>query len=319
MKKENVSVSRIGVCFLLILTLFVGSCNILWGADSSESSSGGTHSAVSWSHVQSESSYMSTLSLPEESDDRRTLFEGKGVIIDAGHGFGDTGCPLPGFGMYERDLTLILARKLQGCLEADGLTVQLTHDGVSFPSGSELDRLAGSLGFDLDDYILQLATGYSGRTGSALTGTVTAFRNGVDDNGLFSIFERSYYANLLAKQKPANVFISLHINANEQSSELNGFELYNCYTTPHAAGSERLTGYLQAALGNSFPQTPGRTISWDWEEGFAVNKYPDMPSVLIETGYATNPTDLVNMLDENWQNRYVRALADGIERFLLAQ
>ena len=54
------------------------------------------------------------------------------------------------------------------------------------------------------------------------------------------------------------------------------------------------------------------------EVAVEVNKYPDMPSVLIESGYATNPTDAQNLQNEAWQNAFARAVADGIEYFLLS-
>lgn len=46
---------------------------------------------------------------------------------------------------------------------------------------------------------------------------------------------------------------------------------------------------------------------------YNVNVMNDMPSVLIEVGYVTNPDELANMLDEDWQELFARAVALGID------
>lgn len=255
---------------------------------------------------------------PEVSAMQETL-RGKTVVLDPGHGFGDTGCPFPNSSLLEKDLTPVLVGKVRDVLEADGITVLLTHDGQHFPDGTELNSLASSLSYDLDAYLTRLIGRYSGRDSVRQAETVSTFKNGINDDDLFNIYERSYYANLLSAgaETPAALFVSIHVNANENSSSLCGFELYRCTDTPHAEASLTLMNALERGLQGAFPQTTLRKIPWDWEEAFAVNKYPDMPSVLIESGYATNPSDAANLQDEAWQNTFARAIADGIELFLL--
>lgn len=260
----------------------------------------------------------SSLTEPEVSTMQETL-RGKTVVLDPGHGFGDTGCSFPHAPLLEKDLTPVLVEKLRTLLEADGVTVLLTHDGQHFPSGTELKGLATSLSYDLDDYLTRLVGRFSGRDEVRQAETIATFRNGINDDDLFNIYERSYCANLLSAgaEHPSGLFVSIHVNANENSSALSGFELYRCTDTPYAERSRELMDALERGLQTTFPQTALRKIAWDWEEAFAVNKYPDMPSVLVEAGYATNPTDESNLQNEAWQNAFARALADGIELFLL--
>lgn len=255
---------------------------------------------------------------PEVSAMQEAL-RGKTVVLDPGHGFGDTGCPFPGSDLLEKDLTPVLAAKIREVLEADGVTVLLTHDGQRFPSGSELNAQAASLSYDLNAYLTRLVGGYSGRDSARQAETIATFQNGINDDDLFNIYERSYCANLLSAggKHPADLFVSVHVNANENTSALSGFELYRCTDTPHAVRSRELIDALERGLQEAFPQTALRKIAWNWEEAFAVNKYTDMPSVLIESGYATNPTDEANLQNEAWQNAFARAVADGIELFLL--
>lgn len=251
----------------------------------------------------------------------RETLRGKLVILDPGHGFGDTGCPFPGSDLCEKQVTPVLVKKIRAALEADGITVLQTHDGQSFPTTEELQTLADSLSYDLDGYLSHLVGRYSGRTGAQQSETIATFKGGMISDDLFNIYERSYYANLLAagQGKSADLFVSVHVNANENSSALSGFELYSCTDTPHAERSRMLMQALERGLRNAFPRTSLRKTAWDWEEAFAVNKYPDMPSVLIESGYATNAADAANLQDEAWQNAFARAVADGIELFLLGR
>jgi len=50
--------------------------------------------------------------------------------------------------------------------------------------------------------------------------------------------------------------------------------------------------------------------------GFKVLKAPDVPSVLIELGYASNKGDLEHMVSENWRNRTAGSMAQAIDVFL---
>ncbi len=253
----------------------------------------------------------------EQSVDSAAL-RGKVVILDPGHGFADSGCVCPGSRVYERDITPVLVQKIRAALEADGVTVLQTHDGQTFPDAVAMDAMANRLSYDLDAYLNMLVDGYSGRFGPDRSATVQAFRNGLDSNDKFSIFERSYYANLLSAEHHASLFVSVHVNSNQDSSTLSGFELYCCSDTPHADASQNLMGALENGLQNRFPQSRLKKTVFNWEDAFAVNKYPDMPSVLVESGYATNPTDASNLQDEAWQNAFARAVADGIEAYLIA-
>jgi N-acetylmuramoyl-L-alanine amidase len=52
---------------------------------------------------------------------------------------------------------------------------------------------------------------------------------------------------------------------------------------------------------------------------FAVLKAPDVPSVLLETGYLTNRDDADRLLSDDGQRRLARGIALAIERHLTGQ
>ena len=51
------------------------------------------------------------------------------------------------------------------------------------------------------------------------------------------------------------------------------------------------------------------------QAGFAVLKAPDIPSILVETGFISNPDEERKLQDENYQLELVDALTTGITRY----
>lgn len=49
--------------------------------------------------------------------------------------------------------------------------------------------------------------------------------------------------------------------------------------------------------------------------GFMVLKSPDIPSMLIETGFISNPTEEQNLRNPGYQRKLARAIAEGIDRY----
>jgi N-acetylmuramoyl-L-alanine amidase len=52
---------------------------------------------------------------------------------------------------------------------------------------------------------------------------------------------------------------------------------------------------------------------------FAVLKAPDVPSVLLETGYVTNKDDAERLASDDGRKRLARGIARAIERHLTGQ
>lgn len=54
------------------------------------------------------------------------------------------------------------------------------------------------------------------------------------------------------------------------------------------------------------------------QAGFAVLKSPDIPSVLVETGFMSNPGDCRRLIDARHQQRVANAIFDGLYRHFRA-
>ena len=75
---------------------------------------------------------------------------------------------------------------------------------------------------------------------------------------------------------------------------------------------ESVTGAIGAAL----PEQNAKYYAKNYEEAFVVTKHTEMPSALIEMGFATNKTDAENILDEEWRGTFTKAVAEGIKAYL---
>jgi N-acetylmuramoyl-L-alanine amidase len=53
------------------------------------------------------------------------------------------------------------------------------------------------------------------------------------------------------------------------------------------------------------------------QAGFAVLKAPDIPSILVETAFISNPEEEARLSDENYQDQMADALMRGISKYLL--
>jgi N-acetylmuramoyl-L-alanine amidase len=53
------------------------------------------------------------------------------------------------------------------------------------------------------------------------------------------------------------------------------------------------------------------------QAGFAVLKAPDIPSLLVETAFISNPQEEMLLLSEDYQNKLADALLKGIENYFL--
>jgi N-acetylmuramoyl-L-alanine amidase len=51
------------------------------------------------------------------------------------------------------------------------------------------------------------------------------------------------------------------------------------------------------------------------QASFAVLKAPDIPSILVETGFISNPEEETKLQDGNYQSELAAALLQGIQRY----
>lgn len=114
----------------------------------------------------------------------------------------------------------------------------------------------------------------------------------------------------LANNSRADVFISIHANSlASRSSEVSGIETF------HNPGSS--TGFSLATLvQQQIISATGARNRGVKSARFFVIRHTQMPSILVETGFVTNPQEAANLNDPRYQERLAQAMARGIDQFL---
>ena len=212
------------------------------------------------------------------------------ILLDAGHGFGDPGCTSEYLnGLDERDITLSYVDHLKKTLEAKGFEVLLTHDGAVYVSESELIEKADLYGVEYK-------------------------KENIKENGVFDAYERAVYVNVLLNEREVDYFLSIHVNASATSTTAEGFEIDYCAENGSSRYSEFVFRSVCESLEGSFPDIPRKEFADSWEDSFIVTKYTNLPSALLELGFATTKTDAEKILDPAWQAELCDAVANGISK-----
>ncbi|MGN1083277.1 MAG: N-acetylmuramoyl-L-alanine amidase [Candidatus Avispirillum sp.] len=275
---------------LVMSCLLLFSCSDIWAGSENTSGGSGDSDGIeepSTAPTADESISPDSPDSPDSSDMSGAPLT---VIIDAGHGFGDPGSQPALLGCDEAKVTLSAALLLQKKLTEQGIASILLHDGKNFPSCDKICAEADSLGVSYE-------------------------ADRMRDDGVFSAYERSIYANIIKKRTPEAryFYISLHTNSFEDSG-VSGLsaDYYN-----GSRYSEALGDFCDAFKKAAEDSLKKETVVWrdSWEEAFVVTKYADMPSVLIEMGYGTNPRDAADLKSERWMSDFTSLLSSLVYDF----
>ncbi len=221
------------------------------------------------------------------------------VALDPGHGGEDPGA-VGAAGSYEKNVTLSIARRLKRKLDAEpNMRAVLTRDGDYFvPLGQRVTR-ARRVGADLfvsihaDAFVRPEANGSS----------------------VYVLSERgasSSAARWLA-QKENDADLVGGINLARQDGHI-ARTLLDLSQTATINDSLKLGRAMLGEIGDI-----NRLHKPDVEQaGFAVLKAPDIPSVLVETAFISNPAEERRLNDEAYQDKMANALLRGIKRYFEA-
>ncbi|KPF46654.1 N-acetylmuramoyl-L-alanine amidase [beta proteobacterium AAP121] len=219
------------------------------------------------------------------------------VALDPGHGGEDPGAIGP-TGLREKDVVLAVALALREKLNAlPGMRVMMTRDGDFFVPLQERVRKARRVQADLfvsihaDAFFRPEARGASVFALSTRGATSTAAR---------WMAQRENQADQVGGVNIANVRDRQVLGA-----------LLDMSTTAQIKDSLKLGQEVLTRMGRV-----GRLHKPRVEQaGFAVLKAPDIPSILVETAFISNPEEEAQLRDPAYRARLVEALAAGIQRY----
>lgn len=218
------------------------------------------------------------------------------VALDPGHGGEDPGAIGP-TGLREKDVVLAIALELRDRINArPGMRAMLTRDGDFFVPLQDRVRKARRVQADLfvsihaDAFINRQARGASVYVLSDGGATSTAARWLADKENAADLV-----GGINVKNRHADVMRTL----------------LDMSTTAQIKDSLRLGREVLGRIGRV-----GKLHKPQVEQaGFAVLKAPDIPSILVETAFISNPEEERKLRDRDFQERLVDALEDGIARY----
>jgi N-acetylmuramoyl-L-alanine amidase len=219
------------------------------------------------------------------------------IALDPGHGGEDPGA-VGKSGAREKDIVLAIARRVKRLIDRQsGVKAFLTRDGDYFvPLGRRVQK-ARAVRADLfvsihaDAWISPHAKGSS----------------------VYVLSERgasSAAARWMAKQENRSDEIGgLSI---ESKDRLLTQTLLDMSTTAQIKDSLKLAKSVLSEIGE-INTLHKRQVE---QAGFAVLKAPDIPSILIETAFISNPDEERRLKDDGYQNQIAQAIVDGLLAYL---
>ena len=220
------------------------------------------------------------------------------VALDPGHGGEDPGAVGPS-GLKEKDVVLAVGLKLrERLLTNPNIRVLMTRDADFFVPLQDRVRKARRVQADLfvsihaDAFINRQARGASVFALSDGAATSAAAR---------------WMAN---KENAADLVGGVNVGAATKDAHVLR-ALLDMSTTAQIKDSLKLGGEVLGQIGRV-----GRLHKPRVEQaGFAVLKAPDIPSILVETAFISNPDEEKKLADPDYQDKLVDALAGGIARY----
>ncbi|MFZ3323106.1 MAG: N-acetylmuramoyl-L-alanine amidase [Usitatibacter sp.] len=219
------------------------------------------------------------------------------VAVDAGHGGEDSGARGRG-GTKEKDVTLAIARRLKARIDREpNMRAVLVRDGDYYvPLGQ---RVAKSRRVQADLFVSVHADAF--------------VRPDARGSSVFALSERgatSTAARMLAQRENESDLIG-GVNIGVQDPIL-ARTLLDLSLTATINDSLKLGKAVLMQLGdvNSLHKP------FVEQAGFAVLKAPDIPSILVETAFISNPAEEKRLKDSAYQDKMADAILAGIKGYL---
>ncbi len=218
------------------------------------------------------------------------------VVIDAGHGGDDPGAIGVG-NLREKDITLAVAKELRRQLEETGrYRVVMTRDrDIYIPLRGRVDISRQKSG----DIFVSIHADKVDRDNT----------RGASIYTLSSTASDAETARLAEQENNAGVVAGVDLSG--ESHDVAGI-LLDLSMREKMNESNLFAGYIRESFKRESVQLlPNSHRS----AGFAVLKAPDVPSVLIETGFLSNPQDAKLLNSQDFHRRLARGMVGGIDAF----
>jgi N-acetylmuramoyl-L-alanine amidase len=217
------------------------------------------------------------------------------VVIDPGHGGKDPGAK--GYeGYQEKNVVLAIARQLQARLnQHQGIRAVLTRKGDYYITLRERLRIARLYKADL--FLAIHADAFSNPDSMGSSVFALSLRGATSEAARW-LAEKENYSELGG------------VNLGDKSNMLRSV-LIDLSQTATISASLQLGSSVLQQLGTITSLHKGRVE----QARFVVLKSPDIPSLLIETGFISNPREERRLTDRFYQDQLASAIEEGIRRY----
>lgn len=216
------------------------------------------------------------------------------VVIDAGHGGHDPGSSSSDGATHEKDIALAIAKEIQAeLIEGGKVRVALTRTDDRFLVLAERREIARRLGADLfisvhcDSAPNDQARGASIYTLSDVSSDRTA-------------------AALAARENKADVINGVDLNRETSDVSSILIDLARRETM-------NVSSNFAIELGKELAPVIGLKPNFHKFAGLMVLKAPDVPSILLETGYISNDDDLALLQSTGYREKIAAGIRRAVE------
>lgn len=235
----------------------------------------------------------------EVSDNKRDII----IAIDAGHGGEDPGAIGPK-NLREKDVVLAIAKQMARLVDAaPGYKAKMIRDGDYYIPLRERRNKARDLRADLFVSI-----------------HADAFKNpkarGASVFALSRTGATSETARFLAsKENDADLIGGVGgVSLNDKDNVLAGV-LVDLSMTATLTNSLQVGEHVLSNMGR-ISRLHKKQVE---QAGFAVLKSPDVPSILVETGFISNPHEANKLATDSYRKYMAKAIFDGVEHYFESQ
>ena len=214
------------------------------------------------------------------------------IVIDPGHGGYDPGASGPA-GTKEEAITLSAALTLRTVLQARGYEVVLTREDDSFVELDERVEIARRAHADL--FLSLHADAHDDPD--------------VRGASVYTLSDKR--AGRMAREiKSGGDFVFYDVALSEEERDV-GDILFDIASAETRNASGRLAATLVDELSGRVPM-----VNNTHRKGsLRVLLSPDVPAVLVEMAFISNPSDEANLTSKRWRRRAMTSVADGIDAY----
>ncbi len=225
------------------------------------------------------------------------------IAIDAGHGGEDPGAIGPGR-VQEKTVVLGVARELKALLDKEpGFKPQLTRDGDYYISLRNRTQRARQ--YNADMFVSIHADGFNDSRARGASVWVLSPRGASSEMGRW----------LAKRENSADLIGGVGSVSLEDKDDVLAKVLLDMSMTASLSDSQQIAQSVHRNM-SRFAHMHKPKVE---QAGFVVLKSPDIPSILVETGFITNPEEARKLKSAAYQKKMAQAIFAGIKAHFSAK